>query len=140
VFCAGTECNAGEVADLQHAFGGPDLNVHSATLNGITYHEVNTLGAEAFATIGFSSTHLLPALSSTAVLTTPFMMQGSFSHPGGVETPVGTGVVTTRWLSAPARLRRRGTSNLPAMSSRRRLPCRNRAHSCLSRPALPQLR
>jgi hypothetical protein len=79
-------------------------------------------------------------LSSTAVLTTPFMMQGSFSHPGGVETPVGTGVVTTRWLSAPARLRRRGTSNLPAMSSRRRLPCRNRAHSCLSRPALPQLR
>ena len=42
------------------AFGGLDLLVQSATLDGTTYNEVNSLNAEAFATIGFSSTHVLP--------------------------------------------------------------------------------
>jgi hypothetical protein len=101
-FCAGDDCNAGEVAQLLHAFNGLDLLVHSATLDGTFYDEVNTLNAEASAGIGFSSTHVLPSLSSTAVLTTPFTMEGSFSHPGGVEALVGSGMVTTRWIaSAP---------------------------------------
>jgi hypothetical protein len=100
VFCAGDDCNAGEVAQLQHAFGGLDLLVHSATIDGTTHDQVNTLGAQAFAEIGFSSTHVLPSLSSTAVLNTPFTMQGSFSHPGGVETLVGSGIVATRWISS----------------------------------------
>ena len=99
-FCDGDDCNAEEVAQLQHAFGGLDLSVGSATLDGTTYNEVNTLGAEVFAEIGFSSTHLLPSLSGTAILNTPFTMQGSFSHPGGVETLVGSGIVNTRWISS----------------------------------------
>jgi hypothetical protein len=100
VFCAGETCNAGEVADLQHAFGGLDLNVHSATIDGTTYTDVNTLSAQAFATIGFSSTHVLPTAGSTAILNTPFTMQGSFTHPGGVESLVGSGMVTTHWRSS----------------------------------------
>ena len=99
-FCAGDDCNAGEVAQLLHAFNGLDLLVDSATLDGTFYDEVNTLNAEAFAGIGFSSTHVLPSLSSTAVLTTPFTMEGSFSHPGGVEALFGSGIVNTRWISA----------------------------------------
>ena len=101
-FCGGDECNAGEVAEVLHAFGGLDLLVESATLDGTMYEEVNTINAEAFAGIGFSSTHALPSLSTTTVLTTPFTMEGSFSDPGGVEALVGSGVVTTRWIaSAP---------------------------------------
>ena len=56
----------------------------SATLDGITYDEVNTLSARAFAEIGFSSAHLPPLRDST-VLRTPFTMEGYFSHPGGIE-------------------------------------------------------
>jgi hypothetical protein len=99
-FCAGDDCNAGEVAQLQHGFSGLDLFVHSATLDATTYDEVNTLGADAFAAIGFSSTLVLPPSSSTAVLSTPFAMDGSFSHPGGIETLIGSGIVTTRWTSS----------------------------------------
>jgi hypothetical protein len=43
---------------------------------------------------------VLPSLSATAVLTTPFTMEGSFSHPGGVEALFDSGIVTTRWISA----------------------------------------
>jgi hypothetical protein len=99
-FCPGDACEAGAVAQVRHAVGGLDLFVQSATLDGTTYNEVNSLNAEAFATIGFSSTHVLPSSSSTAVLTTPFAMEGSFSHPGGVETLFGSGIVTTRWISS----------------------------------------
>jgi hypothetical protein len=96
--CPGGACEAGEVAQVLHAFGGLDLFVQSATLDGTTYNDVNSLNSEAFATIGFSSTHVLPSSSSAAVLTTAFAMDGSFSHPGGVETLFGSGIVTTRWI------------------------------------------
>ena len=100
VSCGDDECNPGEVATLSHAFGGLDLGVESVTLDGLTFNDVNSLGSPASAEIGFSSTNALPPLSSTAILSTPFMMQGSFSHPGGVETLFGSGVLTTRWISA----------------------------------------
>ena len=72
----------------------------SATLDGITYDEVNTLSARAFAEIGFSSTHLLPPLRDSTVLRTPFTMEGYFSHPGGIEMLVGSGIVTTNWFTS----------------------------------------
>jgi hypothetical protein len=99
VFCDNDECGPGTVARLQHAFVGLDLIVDSARLDGVTYDVVNSLETEVAAGIGFVSTHLLPAFSRTALLHTPFTMEGSFSHPGGLETLVGSGIVTTRWSS-----------------------------------------
>jgi hypothetical protein len=95
VFC---ECSPGDVALFAHAFGGLDSGVGTVMLDGVTYNEVSSLNSTASAEIGFSSSHLLPPFSSsTAVLHDPFRMQGSFSHPGGVELLFGSGIVTTRW-------------------------------------------
>jgi len=51
--------------------------------------------------IGFSTTHVVLSVGDFAVLRSPFTMEGGFSHgsvpgvAGGVETLVGSGVVTT---------------------------------------------
>ena len=99
VFCDGETCSPGDTALLQHAFGGLDLFVSSATIDGVTHTEINNLSAVVFAEIGFSSTHPLPAGGGTALLHSPFMMQGSFSHPGGLELLTGSGIVTTNWIA-----------------------------------------
>jgi hypothetical protein len=102
VFCPGEICDGGEVAQLDHAFSGLDLPMHSATIDGITYDRVNLVGEEPGATLGFSSTHVLPTSGITAVLNTPFTIQAGseFVHRGGAFTLVGSGIVTTHW-SAP---------------------------------------
>jgi hypothetical protein len=100
VFCDGGACGPGVSAQVRHAFGGLDLLVASATLDGAVYDDVNTLAGGTFAEIGFSSAHVLPPPGSAAVLTTPFIMEGSFVYPAGAERLFGSGVVTTRWSAA----------------------------------------
>jgi hypothetical protein len=91
--------NPGEVALFSHAFSGLDLPAR-ATLDGIFHEDVGSLGAKASALIGFSSRHVLPPIGSTAVLRDPFTMEGSFFAEGtGVDTLVGSGIVTTTWTS-----------------------------------------
>jgi len=100
-FCPGELCNPGEVVLYQHAANGLDLPA-SATFEGIAYEDVNTLSGPAFAEIGFSGTVPLPAAGSdTAVLRTPFTMQGNFVVQGVSDnhTLVGSGVMTSRWTA-----------------------------------------
>ena len=95
--CGEQPCGDGDVAQVIHANGGGDLFVNSVTLDGVTFTNLNNPSAMANVELGFASTHVLPLSGTTAVLRSPFTFMGSFSHPGGLETLVGTGVVTTTW-------------------------------------------
>jgi hypothetical protein len=50
--------------------------------------------------MAFSSSIVLPALASTAVLHSPFIMNGSFSSDASGFLLRGTGVLTTTWSTA----------------------------------------
>jgi hypothetical protein len=95
----GGPCNPGDVADVRAAKGGGDLPVGLVTLDGITYEDVNAT-SRLYALIGFSSAVLLPPISSTAVLHTPFTMEGSFFHDFELETLLGSGIMTSTWKSS----------------------------------------
>jgi hypothetical protein len=97
VFCPDEVCDPGDSALLQHAAGGLDLPA-TATLDGVTYADVGALGRSS-AELGFSSTSLLPPLDGTAVVRSPFTMEGSFSAEdlSSAATLQGSGIVTTTW-------------------------------------------
>jgi hypothetical protein len=101
VDCPDDTCGPGSVALFQHAQSGADLP-STVILDGVVYEGVGNLGGESeSAGMGFSSSIVLPALASTAVLHSPFLMNGSFfSDASGLLLLRGTGVLTTTWSTA----------------------------------------
>jgi hypothetical protein len=99
VFCPGDLCNPGAVAVIQHASSGLDFEGPQAFLDGVFHEEVNSFTGSAWVTLGFSSTTVLPPVSSTAVLRIPFTMEGSFlvEDRGTLDELVGSGIATTTW-------------------------------------------
>jgi hypothetical protein len=89
-------CGPGEVAHLAHAASGSDLPA-TATLDGTLYEDVGSLDSRANAVIGFAGSFTLPPFATTAVLHTPFMMEGTFSNGFEVLTLLGSGIATSNW-------------------------------------------
>lgn len=96
VFCPDDLCNPGAVAEIAHAANGLDLPA-TATLDGILFEDVGSLGARASAEMGFSGSLTLPPLGSSAVLHSPFTFEGSFFHDFELELLRGSGIVTSTW-------------------------------------------
>ena len=97
VFCPDL-CGPGAVAEISHAASGLDFGAR-ATLDGILYEDVGSLGNPASAAIGFTGSLTLPSLAATTVLHTPFTMEGSFATGFEIEQLIGSGIVTSTWMS-----------------------------------------
>ena len=98
-------CGPGDRATLAFNWTGLDFTGVDATLDGVTYREINALGSDAFASIDLSGSVVLPgAASGTAVLRAPFQLQGLFTAipPDGQfvsDALLGTGTMTTTWTA-----------------------------------------
>jgi hypothetical protein len=99
------DCAPGAEASLEFNWSGLDFTGVDATLDGVTYREINTLSSDAFASIELSGSVMLPsAAAGTAILSAPFRMEGLFSTipPDGEFTNdelVGAGTMTTTWTA-----------------------------------------
>jgi hypothetical protein len=93
VQCTGLTCLPGGTVDLSGFWSGMDVT-GTATLDGVSYPNVGAGSSLSSMVVHFSGAAILPVLATSAVLTAPFAFDGTFSHPGGIESLVGGGLAT----------------------------------------------
>ena len=73
-------CTPGATLGLAAVFSGNDVT-GTATLDGITYDHVGSLGSPSSLDTHFAGTIVLPPLAASATVTAPFLFSGTFFHP-----------------------------------------------------------
>jgi hypothetical protein len=77
--CSVPECVAGTPLDLFVNFGGPTMLDARATLNGLTYPDVDELNSPAYTNTFFRGTAIAPPVGSgRTTITAPFVFDGGF--------------------------------------------------------------
>lgn len=95
--CSVPECVEGTPLDLFLHLGGPTLLDARATLNGVTYTDVDTFDGSAYTNMFFRGTAFAPALGDApTTVTAPFTFDGGFflAGTGLLRDLTGAGTAT----------------------------------------------
>ena len=80
-------CAPGATLGLSAVFSDNDLT-GTATLDGVTYYHLGSLGSLASGDVRFAGSIVLPPLAASATVTAPFLFSGTFFHPFGTSSAV----------------------------------------------------
>ena len=103
--CSVPECVPGTPLDLFVHLGGPTLINASATLNGVSYPDVDSMDAPAYTNLFFRGGAVAPEVGAPTSIETPFTLDGGFYLAGtGLLrelTGAGTATLFLRPYGAP---------------------------------------
>jgi hypothetical protein len=103
-------CRPGATLGLAAVFIDNDLT-GTATLDGVTYDHLGSLGSLAGADVRFAGSIVLPPLAASATVTAPFLFSGTFFHPIGASSSVVAETLTARGVATLSLTPNRGFSS-----------------------------